>query len=180
VPSRLYARPPTAKQPLSGLRISITDTMPLAEVRSTLSSRAWTSLYKDAAGRTAPFVQGLIDVGVVILGKTKVSQFSTGRQWVDFPSPWSTRADGYGATYGNLAGAATALAGYEWLHRAVGHDGKLFEGHVEVGDNDQHSNRTRFAIRFFTRAVRASYYPSLDIIGCSADEFSVRHIRPYR
>jgi hypothetical protein len=123
VPSRLYHPPPFLRQPLSGVRISIPDTMLLNGSRTLLSSRAWASLYDFQASETARYPQSLLEMGAIIVGKTKTSQFSAGEQWVDAVAPWSPRGDGYQATLGSAAGAAAALAGYEWLHYSIGQDG---------------------------------------------------------
>jgi Asp-tRNA(Asn)/Glu-tRNA(Gln) amidotransferase A subunit family amidase len=96
--------------------------MNLRGVRTTLSSRAWTSLYA-AARTTADYAQKLMDLGAVIVGKTKVSQFASGEKWVDAQAPWNPRADQYQDPSGSSAGAGVALAGYEWLEYAVGEDG---------------------------------------------------------
>ena len=96
--------------------------MNLRGVHTTLSSRAWTSLYP-AARTTADYAQKLMDLGAVIVGMTKVSQFASGEEWVDVQAPWNPRADQYQDPSGSSAGAGVALAGYEWLEYAVGEDG---------------------------------------------------------
>lgn len=97
--------------------------MSLAGTTTTLSSKAWTSLYDLAANRTADLVTTLIEMGAIIVGKTKVSQFSAGQQWTDELAPWTPRSDGYQNLFGSSAGACAALAGYPWLHQVVGQDG---------------------------------------------------------
>lgn len=122
VPSRLYHPRPSPRKPLSGIRISINDFMSLNGTQSSLSSRAWASLYSSAAATTAEFAQKLIDLGAVIVGKTKASQLGTGVEWVDEQAPWTPRGDGYRVISGNSVGAAAGLAGYEWLQRSIGSD----------------------------------------------------------
>ncbi|KAF5023188.1 hypothetical protein F66182_4742 [Fusarium sp. NRRL 66182] len=122
VPSRLYHPKPSIRKPLSGTRISISDTMSLKGTRTTLSSRAWESLYKETSNSTAPHVQRLLDQGAVIVGKTKIPQFGTGAEWVDQQAPWSARGDGYHIMKGTAIGAAAASAGYEWLDHSFGLD----------------------------------------------------------
>ncbi|KAL6849082.1 hypothetical protein ACO1O0_008612 [Amphichorda felina] len=122
VPSRLYYPNPSTEKPLAGVRFSISDAMSLKGARTTLSSRAWASLYPSAADKTARYAQKLMDLGAVIVGKTKVSQFASGEQWVDVQGPWNPRADQYQDPSGSSAGAGVALAGYEWLEYAVGED----------------------------------------------------------
>ncbi|KAJ4251946.1 hypothetical protein NW762_011246 [Fusarium torreyae] len=129
VPSRLYYPQPSPRKPLSGIRISISDTIPLKGTYTTFSSRAWKSLYKNASNTTAEYAQKLLDEGAVIVGKTKTSQFGTAAEWIDQQAPWSVRGDGYQRIKGGTVGAAAALAGYEWLDRSVGiDDGRVVPG----------------------------------------------------
>ncbi|KFA46974.1 hypothetical protein S40293_09794 [Stachybotrys chartarum IBT 40293] len=123
VPSRLYRPPPNTRKPLSGLRIAITDTLSLSGVQTTQSSRAWSSLGASVATSTADFVQRLLDLGAIIVGKTKTSQFDAGLDWVDAVQPWNPRADEYQTSRSGSAGAAVALAAYDWVHHSVGHEG---------------------------------------------------------
>jgi Asp-tRNA(Asn)/Glu-tRNA(Gln) amidotransferase A subunit family amidase len=89
-----------------------------------MCSRAWSQLYP-AAGATAPYVKYLVDLGAIIVGKTKMTQFSTSVEWTDFHSPINPRGDCYQEPSGSSTGAAASLAGYEWLDHAVGGDCKL-------------------------------------------------------
>ncbi|KAM0231732.1 hypothetical protein ACHAPO_008312 [Fusarium lateritium] len=122
VPSRLYYPQPSLRKPLSGVRVSIGDTISLKGTHTTFSSRAWKSLYKDPSSVTANYAQELLDQGAVIVGKTKSAQFGTGVEWVDQQAPWSARGDGYHMMQGSSVGAASALVGYEWLDHSVGVD----------------------------------------------------------
>lgn len=99
--------------------------MSLKGVQTTLSSRSWTSLYSEVTFPTAHFAQKLVDLGAVIVGKTKVSQFASGREWVDVQAPWNPRGDQYQSSSGSSAGAGDAISGYEWLQHAVGEDGMI-------------------------------------------------------
>lgn len=90
---------------------------------TTLSSKAWMELYPPA-GRTAAYVQKLTELGVIIVGKTKTTQFSTAVEWVDFQSPMNPRGDCYQEPSGSSTGAAASLAGYHWLDYAIGGDCK--------------------------------------------------------
>ncbi|KND86695.1 Glutamyl-tRNA(Gln) amidotransferase subunit A [Tolypocladium ophioglossoides CBS 100239] len=123
VPSRLYHHAPNARKPLSGVRLAIPDALSLKGVQTALSSRAWRSLYTAPADATAVLAQRLLDLGAVIVGKSKSSQFASAREWVDEEAPWNPREDGYQRPLGGAAGAATAMAGYEWLKTAFGLDG---------------------------------------------------------
>jgi len=124
VPSRLYYPKPSPRKPLSGVRVSLGDTISLKGTHTTFSSRAWKSLYKDPSNATAKYAQELVDQGAIIVGKTKTTQFGTGAEWVDEQAPWSARGDGYQRIQGASVGAASAVIGYEWLDHSVGVDGK--------------------------------------------------------
>ncbi|KAK2073745.1 hypothetical protein P8C59_007997 [Phyllachora maydis] len=119
VPSRLYTLQRSAAQPLAGLRLAIGDQFDLKGVPATQGSKAWTELYGPGAG-TAGYVRRLIALGVVIVGKTKTSQFGLGTDWVDVHRPANPRADGYRNVGTSTAGAAAAMAAYDWLDFAVG------------------------------------------------------------
>ncbi|PKK49299.1 hypothetical protein CI102_5738 [Trichoderma harzianum] len=126
VPSRLYHAAPSIRKPLSGVRISITDAASLKGVQTTLSSRSWSQLYGTEASETAEFVQKLIDMGAIIVGKTKSSQLDSGREWVDVAAPWNPRGDGYQDSGGSAAGAGASISGYDWMEYAIAKDS--FEG----------------------------------------------------
>ncbi|KAG8164618.1 hypothetical protein KVR01_004893 [Diaporthe batatas] len=119
-PSRFYHSPSSSK-PLAGKRVALTDTFDVQGAKTTLSSRAWTQLYP-AAENSAAYVKKLLDLGAVVVGKTKTAQFSTGLQWVDHHSPVNPRGDRYHEASGSSAGAAASLAGYLWLDFTVGGD----------------------------------------------------------
>jgi len=117
VPSRLYFPAPTPDRPLSGLRISIKDSIDIRGVKSTQGSRVWEQLYPPAS-RTAPAVQRLIDLGAVIVGKTRLSQFAHGSRAglgddVDFSRPINPRADGDQDPSSSSSGAGVSVAAYE-------------------------------------------------------------------
>lgn len=120
VPSRLYFEAPTTEKPLSGVRISITDPLELNGVITGLSSHAYSQIYGTASPSSSEFAKTLIDLGAVIVGKTRSSPMLSGREWVDEQKPWNPRSDEYQNPPLNSAGAAPALAGYEWLERSIG------------------------------------------------------------
>ncbi|GAP92178.1 putative amidase [Rosellinia necatrix] len=124
VPSRLYS-PPTPARPLNGLRITVKDNYHLAGVHSTLGSRSWTKLY-GAQDSTAPFVRQLVDLGAVIVGKTKMGAYAGSEvppeKTIDYLAPWNPRADGYQGPSGSSSGAGASVASYEWIDLALGTD----------------------------------------------------------
>jgi Asp-tRNA(Asn)/Glu-tRNA(Gln) amidotransferase A subunit family amidase len=124
VPSRLYY-PKLPSKPLNGMRVSIKDNINLSGIKTSLSSRAWNTLYPEVAD-TAPAVQYLIDLGAVIVGKTILSQFAevenpTG-DWVDYHCPFNPRGDGYLTPDGSSSGAGASLAAYDWLDISMATD----------------------------------------------------------
>ncbi|KAL6362403.1 hypothetical protein LRP88_03682 [Fusarium phalaenopsidis] len=84
--------------------------------------RAWKSLYKNPSDFTAEYARKLLDLGAVLVGKTKTSQFGTGAEWVDEQAPWSARGDGYERLKGGSVGATAAPIGHEWLQHSIGVD----------------------------------------------------------
>jgi Asp-tRNA(Asn)/Glu-tRNA(Gln) amidotransferase A subunit family amidase len=88
VPSRLYgANATTESQPFKGLRVTVKDIIDVEGVKTSNGNRAWFKLY-DAPNATAPAVQRLVDMGAVLIGKTKTAQFANADRvtadWVDY------------------------------------------------------------------------------------------------
>lgn len=124
VPSRLYYTK-TAEKPLAGVRLGIKDIFDIAGVRTSCGNRAWYRLYP-AANETATVVQRLIDGGAIIVGKMKTSQFANGEaptaDWVDYPSPFNPRGDGYQDPSSSSSGPGAGAAAYDWLDLTLGSD----------------------------------------------------------
>lgn len=124
VPSRMYTAA-TEAQPLAGKRISIKDCIRLAGVKTTQMNRAWCQLYGPEQ-QSADYVTRLLDLGAVIVGKTKMCSFASGEEppdeWVEFQCPFNPRGDGAMTPSGSTTGGAVALAGYEWLDCSIGTD----------------------------------------------------------
>ncbi|KAK1244205.1 hypothetical protein MKX08_002343 [Trichoderma sp. CBMAI-0020] len=169
VPSRLYHPAPSIRKPLSGVRISITDAASLKGVRTTLSSRAWAELHDTEAVETAEFVKRLIDMGAIIVGKTKSSQFDSGREWVDVEAPWNPRGDGYQDSGGSAAGAGASVSGYDWMEYALAQDG--FDGIRE-----QARVHGVYSIRSSARAISLDGW-HVDSQNYSAAGFSSRSLK---
>ncbi|KAG4252847.1 hypothetical protein FPRO03_08296 [Fusarium proliferatum] len=124
VPSRLYSvRTPTT--PLAGARMGIKDIFRLEGTQTTLMSRPWIELY-GADEQSADYTKKLIKLGAVIVGKTKMTSFASPEeptdQWVDFHCPVNPRGDGYQSPSSSSTGAATSLAGYDWLDFSIAGD----------------------------------------------------------
>ncbi|PNP75787.1 hypothetical protein FNYG_10865 [Fusarium nygamai] len=124
VPSRLYAvRTPVT--PLAGARMGIKDIFRLKGTQTTMMSRPWIELY-DPDEQSADYTEKLIKLGAVIVGKTKMTSFASPEeptdQWIDFHCPVNPRGDGYQSPSSSSTGAATSLAGYEWLDFSIAGD----------------------------------------------------------
>jgi Asp-tRNA(Asn)/Glu-tRNA(Gln) amidotransferase A subunit family amidase len=115
VPSRLYT-PSSKDHPLRGLRVSIKDNMHLAGIVTTLGSRSYTKL-EGVQQHTAAYLEELLEQGVVIVGKTKLSAYAgsevPANQCIDYYPPWNCRGDGYQGPSGSSSGAGASAAGYE-------------------------------------------------------------------
>ncbi|TWU74878.1 hypothetical protein ED733_003036 [Metarhizium rileyi] len=135
VPSKLYSTVPPEKAPLKGYRVTVPDSMSLKGIPTTFSSNAWEELHNDTATETAAFVKRLIDLGATVVGKTKSSQFGSGREWTDVAAPKNPREDGHQDAAGGATGAAISLAGYEWLRTATGIDsfGQVYDPAAAAG-----------------------------------------------
>ncbi|XDG10234.1 hypothetical protein ABKA04_009849 [Annulohypoxylon sp. FPYF3050] len=96
VPSRLHHRP-TRQRPLNGLRIAVKDVIDIKGIRTSGGSRAYHEfcLPQD---QTAPAVQRLVDLGAIIVGKTRTGQFAVGQDpvdYLDYFSNFNPRGEGY-------------------------------------------------------------------------------------
>jgi Asp-tRNA(Asn)/Glu-tRNA(Gln) amidotransferase A subunit family amidase len=94
-------------------------------LRTSAGNKAWFHLY-DPVNQTALAVQRLIDLGAVIIGKTRTSQFANGESptidWVDYHDPFNPRADGYQDPSSSSAGAGSAESSYDWIDMNIGSD----------------------------------------------------------
>ncbi|KAI1366286.1 putative amidase [Xylaria arbuscula] len=124
VPSRLYSSP-TNERPLAGARVSIKDNYDLKGIRSTMMNRAYNELYPPRAS-SADYVTKLIELGAIIVGKTKMSAFASAEeptdQWIDYHCPFNPRGDKYQTPSCSSTGAGASLAGYSWLDHSLGSD----------------------------------------------------------
>ncbi|KAH6640321.1 amidase signature domain-containing protein [Chaetomium tenue] len=123
VPSRLYYCPSPAK-PLAGVRIGIKDNFRLAGTKSAVGNRAFLNTY-DQDEETAAFIKTLIDLGAVIVGKTKMTAFASGEKpidWFDFQCPFNPRGDTYLEPGASSTGSAAATAAYQWVDICIGTD----------------------------------------------------------
>ncbi|KAI0079266.1 amidase signature enzyme [Panus rudis PR-1116 ss-1] len=124
VPSRLYFTP-TAERPLAGKRLGVKDIYDVKGLRTGCGNRAFYSLYPPK-NTTSPAVQRLLDGGMILVGKTKTSQFANGEHatedWVDLHAPYNPRGDGYQDGSSSSTGSGTSIAAYGWLDHTIGSD----------------------------------------------------------
>ena len=123
VPSRLYAQK-SRKHPLAGARISVKDNFKLAVIKTTMTNRAFTQLYP-AEIETAEYVETLLRLGAIIVGKSKMCSFAAGENpgdWIDSHCPVNPRGDQYQSPGSSTAGGGASLAGYSWLDYSIGTD----------------------------------------------------------
>ncbi|KAF3066593.1 Amidase 1 [Daldinia childiae] len=126
VPSRLYSKK-TPSKPLAGMRFSVKDNYKVSGIMTTQSNRAWCELYDGKPENiTADYVNTLVGLGAVLVGKTLMCSFASSEeatdQWIDFHAPFNPRGDGYQSPSGSTTGGGTSLAAYPWLDFSVGTD----------------------------------------------------------
>ncbi|KAI0875696.1 amidase-like protein [Hypoxylon argillaceum] len=124
VPSRLKAIK-SEKKPLAGMRIGIKDLFHLKGVHTGCGNRAYRMLH-DASKASSSAVESVLDLGGVIVGKTKTVEFGSSQEvigdWSDYFYPFNSRGDGYIAGTGSSTGSASGLAAYPWLDITLGTD----------------------------------------------------------
>lgn len=105
--------------------MGIKDIFRLEGTQTTMMSRPWIELYGPDE-QSADYTKKLIKLGAVIVGKTKMTSFASPEeptdQWVDFHCSFNPRGDGYQSPSSSSTGAATSLAGYEWLDFSIAGD----------------------------------------------------------
>lgn len=99
-----------------------------------MMNRAYNELYPPR-NTSADYVIKLIELGAVVVGKTKMSAFASAEeptdQWVDYHCPFNPRGDKYQTPSCSSAGAGAALAGYSWLDHSIGSDSKWFGAWID-------------------------------------------------
>lgn len=104
------------------------DNFRLAGVKTTMTSRAFIELYS-VDSETAAYVSMLMEMGAIIVGKTRMCSFAAGEeptdQWIDFHCPFTPRGDAYQSPGSSSSGAAASLAGYPWLDYSIGTDSNV-------------------------------------------------------
>lgn len=107
--------------------MAVKDNFHLQGWRTSLSNQAYHDTYPPQE-KTAVCIQRLVDLGALIVGKTKLTSFCVWEEPVesiDYPAPWNARADGYQSPGGSSSGSGAAIGAYEWLDIAIGTDSKF-------------------------------------------------------
>lgn len=122
LPSRIQSK--FQSLPLAGFRIVIKDNIHLKGIKTSVGNRAFYDTYPPQQ-KSAQCIQELVDKGVFIAGKTKMTSFGNWEEpteYTDYQAPWNPRADGYQSPGGSSSGSASAIAAYDWLDIAIGTD----------------------------------------------------------
>ncbi|KAH8820212.1 amidase signature domain-containing protein [Xylogone sp. PMI_703] len=97
----------------------------LSGITTALESQSFLNTY-GMETETAAFISRLIQLGCIIVGKTKMAAFASAENppenWVDFRCPRNPRGDQYQQPTGSSTGAGAAMAAYEWLDFSIGTD----------------------------------------------------------
>ncbi|RSM10374.1 hypothetical protein CDV31_007250 [Fusarium ambrosium] len=123
LPSRIPFQETPASS-LSGLRVVVKDNIHLQGIRTSVGNRAFYNTYPPC-DTSAECIRKLLDLGVVVCGKTKLNSFGNWEEpteYVDYQAPWNPRGDGYQSPGGSSSGSASAIAAYDWLDIAIGTD----------------------------------------------------------
>ncbi|KAH8721516.1 amidase signature domain-containing protein, partial [Phaeosphaeriaceae sp. PMI808] len=105
-------------------RVAVKDAFDLAGVKTSMCNRAYFELYPPAT-HTAIAIAGLVERGIQILGKTKLSSFLSREEpseSVDYQAVWNPRGDSYQGPGGSSSGSAAAVAAYDWVDVGIGTD----------------------------------------------------------
>ncbi|KAK0121858.1 hypothetical protein ONS95_010137 [Cadophora gregata] len=90
-----------------------------------MMNRAYNELYPPRT-TSADYVVKLLELGAVIVGKTKMAAFASAEeptdQWIDYHCPFNPRGDNYQTPSVSSTGAGASLAGYSWLDHSIGSD----------------------------------------------------------
>lgn len=110
---------------LYGSRMGRNNIFRLEGTQLTMMSRPWTELY-GLDGESAEYIKKIIDLGAVIVDKTKMTSFASleepTHQWIDFHCPVIPRGDRYQSPSSSSPRAGTSLADHDWLDFSIAGD----------------------------------------------------------
>ncbi|CAI7586228.1 unnamed protein product [Penicillium manginii] len=124
LPSRLRSQQNSANSTIAGWRVVVKDNIHMQGIKTSLGNRGFYDTYPPQP-QTADCIQRLMDLGVVILGKAKMTSFANWEEpveYIDYQAPWNDRADHYQSPGGSSSGSASAISAYNWLDIAIGTD----------------------------------------------------------
>jgi Asp-tRNA(Asn)/Glu-tRNA(Gln) amidotransferase A subunit family amidase len=110
--------------PLSGTRFGLKDIYDAEGLPTAAGSLAYLQTH-EIPTETAPSIEKLLQLGAVMVGKTRTSQFAHGAhpwEFRDVSYSWNPRGDGHLTASASSSGSACAIAAYEWLEFTVGSD----------------------------------------------------------
>lgn len=108
-------------------RVVVKDAFDLAGVKTSMCNKAYHALYPPAT-ENAVSIADLIERGIQVLGKTKLSSFLSREEpseSVDYQTAWNPRGDGYQGPGGSSSGSAAAVAAYDWVDIGLGTDSQF-------------------------------------------------------
>lgn len=127
VPSRLYFHV-SPEKPLNGKRITVKDNFHMDRMVTTLGNKAFAKYY-GTQSMTSEYLKRVIDLGAIVVRKTKLSSFAgtevPPRGPVDYLAPFNLRADGYQGPQGSSSGAGASAGGYDWIDASICTDSKF-------------------------------------------------------
>ena len=110
--------------PLSGTRFGLKDIYDAKGLPTAAGSLAYVQTH-EIPTETAPSVEKLLQLGAVMVGKTRTSQFAHGAhpwEFRDVSYSWNPRGDEHLTAAASSSGSACAIAAYKWLEFTVGSD----------------------------------------------------------
>jgi len=104
----------------------VKDNISLKGMKNSIGNKAFYD-FCSPCEKSATCIQTLVEKGVVVVGKTKMSSLANWEEPIestDYQAPWNPRADRYQSPGGSSSGSAAAVSTYDWLDIAIGTDSK--------------------------------------------------------
>lgn len=99
------------------------DLYDISGLKTSEVNRPWFHLYPPVT-ESAVSVQRLINLGAVVVGKARTSQFANGEaptiDRMDYHDHFNPRGYGHGDPNSSSAGAGSAEASYDWIDKNIG------------------------------------------------------------